>query len=175
MARAIVHCWYPGEQGGRAIADVLFGEVSPSGKLPLTFYKGTEDLPDFLDYSMKNRTYKYFEGEAAYPFGYGLSYTEFEYGSLSVEADDDKAKISVTVKNTGSFDAFETVKIFRKEKLQLANQPLKSLIRFGKEFIPQGESRTFTFTIPREESFRINDEGKKEYISPAGFDYFFEK
>ena len=174
-ARAIIHCWYPGEQGGRAIADVLFGEVSPSGKLPLTFYKGTEDLPDFLDYSMKNRTYKYFEGEAAYTFGYGLSYTEFEYGTLSVEADDDKARISVAVKNTGGFDAFETVKIFRKEKIQLANQPLKSLIRFGKEFIPQGESRIFTFTIPKEESFRINDEGKKEYISPAEFDYFFEK
>lgn len=174
-AGAVLQCWYPGEQGGRAIADILFGESSPSGKLPVTFYKGTEDLPDFLDYSMKNRTYKYFDGEAAYPFGFGLSYTEFEYGDLYVDADGEKAEISVTVKNTGGYDAYETVRIFRKEKAQIKNQPLKSLIRFDKIFLSKGESKTVKFIIPKEESFRINDAGKKEFVSPADFEYFFEK
>lgn len=174
-AKAIVHCWYPGEQGGRAIADILFGEVSPSGKLPLTFYEGTGDLPDFHDYSMKNRTYKYFEGEAAYPFGFGLSYTNFEYGDTKVTADDEQAKISVTVKNTGGYDAYETIKVFRKEKERIPNQPLKSLIRFNKIFLKQGEEKTVEFTVSKEESFRISDEGKKEFVSPSGFDYSVEK
>ena len=77
---AIVQGWYPGEQGGQAIAEVLTGQVNPSGKLPLTFYRSVKDLPDFMDYTMKNRTYRYFKGEALFPFGYGLSYTTFEIG-----------------------------------------------------------------------------------------------
>ncbi len=82
-ADAVLFAWYPGEQGGAALADIIFGKVNPSGKLPVTFYKSVDDLPPFDDYSMKGRTYKFFEGEPLFPFGYGLSYTTFDYPSLS--------------------------------------------------------------------------------------------
>lgn len=85
LADAIIQAWYPGQAGGTAVADVLFGDYNPAGRLPVTFYKTTEQLPDFEDYNMQGRTYRYFKGEALFPFGYGLSYTSFEIGKSSIE------------------------------------------------------------------------------------------
>ena len=103
---AIIQAWYSGAQGGKAIASLIFGDYSPSGKLPVTFYKTTEELPDFNDYSMKNRTYRYMENQALYPFGYGLSYTKFEYSSLITSNNELKsgetAEFKIRVKNIGT-------------------------------------------------------------------------
>src|SRR5262249_44609461 len=101
---AIIEAWYPGQAAGQAIADVLFGDYNPAGRLPVTFYKSASDLPAFDDYNMKGRTYRYFTGEVLYPFGYGLSYTSFAYSNLKVNKSlkkGDSAVVSVTVKNTG--------------------------------------------------------------------------
>ena len=173
-ARALVQCWYPGEQGGRAIARLLFGEFAPSGRLPVTFYRDVSDLPDFCDYSMKNRTYRYFTGTPEFPFGYGLSYTAFAYSGFRTETQGDALKISVTVTNTGAYDGKEAVRLFRSEIAPPENQPVKSLIRFAKISLKAGESREVTFTVPKEESFRYNAAGQKEYLSHEAFRYFTE-
>ena len=173
-ARAAVQCWYPGEQGGRAIARLLFGEFSPCGRLPVTFYRGTADLPDFCDYSMRNRTYRYFTGTPEFPFGFGLSYTSFAYSDFRTETQGDALLIRVTVTNTGDFDGKEAVRLFRSEVNPPENQPIKSLIRFAKICLKAGESSEVTFTVPKEESFRINAAGKKEYLPHEAFRYFTE-
>lgn len=115
---AIIQGWYPGAQGGRAIARVLFGDVNPEGKLPVTFYRTTEELPDFRDYSMEGRTYRYMKNEALYPFGYGLSYTDFEISDVGVDTDslgvDKKVKISASISNTGAMDGAQTVQVYVK-------------------------------------------------------------
>ena len=101
---AIIQSWYPGEEGGNAIADVLFGDYNPSGRLPVTFYKSVSQLPPFEEYAMKGRTYKYFEGELLYPFGFGLSFTSFAYSNLNVPQSTETDKpvtVSVDVQNTG--------------------------------------------------------------------------
>ncbi len=174
FARAAVQCWYPGEQGGRAIARLLFGEVSPCGRLPVTFYRGTADLPDFCDYSMKNRTYRYFTGDPEFPFGYGLSYTSFAYSDLRTETQGDALVVRVTVTNTGDYDGKEAVRLFRSEVNPPENQPIKSLIRFEKVFLKAGESKEVCFTVPAEESFRYNAAGKKESLPHGAFRYFTE-
>ena len=139
---AILQAWYPGEEGGNAIADVLLGEVSPSGKLPLTFYKNVEQLPDFEDYSMKGRTYRYFEGEPLFPFGFGLSYTTFDYGSAFVKG----RKLIVPVTNSGAIDAEEVVQLYVRRPND-ADGPLKSLRGFQRVLIPAGETVEVAFTL----------------------------
>ena len=112
---AIINAWYGGQSAGTAIADVLFGDYNPAGRLPVTFYKSDNDLPGFSDYSMNNRTYRYFKGEALYPFGYGLSYTTFNYDQLKIPATIGKGKnITVSVKsyNTGKTDGEEVVQLY---------------------------------------------------------------
>ena len=112
-AKAIVHAWYPGAVGGLAVAQLIAGEFSPSGKLPLTFYSDSNTLPDFSDYGMRGRTYRYFDGAPRYPFGYGLSYAKFTYRDFKVlSADDDTVKVSVSVKNEGDMTATEKVQIY---------------------------------------------------------------
>ncbi len=174
-ARAVVQCWYPGEQGGRAVARLLFGEVCPCGKLPVTFYAGIEDLPDFCDYAMKNRTYRYFTGKPEFPFGYGLSYTTFAYSDVSAGEADGTLTLRVTVTNTGDCAGKEVVCLFRSEICPPENQPTKSLIRFAKIALAPGESREVTFTVPAADSYRWNAEGKKEYLPHSAFRYFTEK
>lgn len=126
---AIVQGWYPGAQGGRAIAEVLFGAANPEGKLPVTFYNTSEELPAFTDYAMKGRTYRYMDREALYPFGYGLSYTSFAFSDAKVEGVvDDKVTCSVKVKNTGAMDGAETVQVYVKSPMEGApNAQLKGL------------------------------------------------
>lgn len=174
LSDAVFHCWYPGEMGGKAIAQLIFGEYSPCGKLPLTFYKSTDDLPSFDDYSMKNRTYRYFRGETEFPFGFGLSYTAFKYGEMKKELlPDGSLKIGVTVSNTGEFDSSEVIKLFKSEK-NAENQPIKSLIRFEKVFIKMNESAEIGFVLTKEDFTHICDEGEREYLSPDDFELFFE-
>jgi len=146
---AIIQGWYPGAQGGRAIAQILFGEYSPEGKLPVTFYRSTEELPDFTDYSMANRTYRYMKNEALYPFGYGLSYTDFELSDVTVNTDNiifgQKVLCTANIKNTGDMPGAETVQIYVKVKREGApNWQLKGL---KKVFLNPGESRTVTIEL----------------------------
>ena len=140
---ALLQAWYPGQGGSQALADVIFGDFNPSGKLPVTFYASTDDLPDFLDYSMDNRTYKYFRGTPLYAFGYGLSYTTFEYGegklSKSSMNKDGKVTVTVPVKNTGDREGFETVEVYVKA-LDYPEAPIKSLQGFKKVSIAPGAS-----------------------------------
>ena len=134
-ADAIIYAWYPGEQGGNALADIIFGKVSPSGRLPVTFYKLLSDLPDYSNYSMKGRTYRYFNGAVQYPFGFGLSYSSFQYDwakkPKAQYSSADKIDISVAIKNTGSMQAAEVVQAYI-EYPDLEGMPLKELKAFKK-------------------------------------------
>lgn len=116
---AIINAWYPGEQGGTAIAEILFGDYNPAGRLPLTYYESLDDIPAFNDYQITNgRTYMYFDKTPIYPFGFGLSYTTFEYGNIHVDKQDiaigETINVTVDVKNTGSCDGDEVVQLYLK-------------------------------------------------------------
>ena len=140
--QAIVQAWYPGQAGGKAVADVLFGDYNPSGKLPVTFYKNVEQLPDFEDYDMAGRTYRYFLGEPLYPFGYGLSYTTFTYGDIQLPEtakEGETIKIVVPVTNKGKMCGDEVVQLYIK-KQDDAEGPIKTLRAFKRVHIPAGET-----------------------------------
>ena len=161
---AIIQGWYPGAFGGKAIADVLFGEVNPEGKLPVTFYRSTEELPDFTDYSMNGRTYRYMQNEALYPFGYGLSYTGFEFSNVKCDKtvlDKNGILVTVDVKNTGSIAGAETVQVYVKIcKENTPNAQLKALKKI--ELLP-GETKQVTFVLPTD-AFGLYDETGKLQI-----------
>ena len=141
---AILQAWYGGELGGQALAEILFGDYNPSGRLPVTFYKSTDDLPDFLDYSMKNRTYRYFKGEALFPFGFGLSYTTFEYDKPVYKNN----KVQVRVKNTGNKAGLETVQVYLRCEADKEG-PLKSLRAYSQVQLQPGEAKTISIDLPR--------------------------
>ena len=142
---AIIQAWYGGELGGKALAEVIFGDYNPSGKLPITFYKSTNDLPDFLDYKMKNRTYRYFTGEPLFPFGFGLSYTNFEIGKPQYK----DGKVEVSVKNTGTKEGLETVQVYIRNTADQEG-PLKTLRAYSQVKLAAGEAQTITIDLPRE-------------------------
>ena len=142
---AIVQWWYAGEQGGTALADVLFGDYNPSGKLPITFYKHTEELPDFLDYTMKNRTYRYYTGEALFPFGYGLSYTTFDVSKPVYKNN----KVRVMVKNTGDRKGMETVQVYIRRSADKKG-PQKTLKAYQQVTLEAGESKAIAIDFPRQ-------------------------
>ena len=123
---------------------MLFGDYNPSGRLPVTFYKSTDDLPDFLDYTMRGRTYRYFTGEPLFPFGFGLSYTSFEYGKPVYR----NGKVSVSVKNTGNREGLETVQVYIRRTADKEG-PLKTLRAYQQVQLKPGESRTVTIVLPR--------------------------
>ncbi|MBQ5454284.1 MAG: glycoside hydrolase family 3 C-terminal domain-containing protein, partial [Prevotella sp.] len=139
---AIVQAWYAGQEGGTAIADVLFGDYNPSGKLPVTFYKNTNQLPDYEDYSMKGRTYRYMTEKPLYPFGYGLSYTTFTYGEACL----DGMKLTVPVTNTGSRDGDEIVQVYLSRPND-SEGPVQTLRAFKRVFIPKGQTVNVTLTL----------------------------
>ena len=141
---AIIQAWYGGELGGQALAEVLFGQYNPSGKLPMTFYKSTDDLPDFEDYTMANRTYRYFRGEPLFPFGYGLSYTQFEISKPTYSNN----KVRVSVKNTGTRQGLETVQVYLRNPND-PNGPLKSLKAYAQVSLDPGQAKTVTIDLPR--------------------------
>jgi len=148
---AVIFSWYPGEQGGNALADIVFGKVAPSGRLPLTFYKSFDQLPDYESYAMDGRTYRYFDGDVQYPFAYGLSYVDFDYAWAQAPGkkykSSDKISVSVTVKNTGDMDAKEVVPVFISYP-DVERMPGKELKQFTKTEIPAGGSQTISFEIP---------------------------
>ena len=145
---AIVQAWYPGQEGGTAVADVLFGDYNPCGKLPITFYKSTSQLPDYEDYSMKGRTYRYFN-DALFPFGYGLSYTTFEVGEATATVDGDDITINTTVKNTGKRDGTEIVQVYIRNTAD-ADGPLKTLRAFQRVDVKAGQTAQTELQMNRE-------------------------
>ena len=154
---AIVQVWYPGQEGGTAVADVLFGDYNPGGKLPVTFYKSTSQLPDYEDYSMKGRTYRYFD-DALFPFGYGLSYTQFELGEPTIipkSAHSFGFIFAVDVKNVGQRDGSETIQLYIRN-LQDPDGPLKSLRAFQRVDVKAGQTATATLKLERK-SFEFWD------------------
>ena len=167
---ALLQAWYPGQGGAKALADVLFGNYSPGGKLPVTFYRSTADLPDFLDYSMKNRTYRYFTGQPQYAFGYGLSYTTFALGKAKLSAKqmkiNGKVTVTVPVTNTGSCQGTETVQIYVKA-LDDAGAPIKALKGFKKLSLKPGETQKAVITLDSE-AFEYYDEAIDELSPRAG-------
>jgi beta-glucosidase len=150
-ADAIILAWYPGEQGGNALADIVFGKVSPSGHLPVTFYKSVNDLPDYKDYSMKGRTYRYFKGEVEYPFGYGLSYTTFSYDwathPQNSYAAGQQLTCSIKLKNTGNWDADEVVQAYISYP-DGERMPVKELKQFKRVSLAKGEEQQVQLAIP---------------------------
>ncbi len=171
-ANAVFQAWYPGELGGRALAEAVFGVYSPSGRLPLTAYASDKDLMPFEDYSMKNRTYRYFEGKPLYPFGFGLSYTTFEYGTPRITEKDGTVTISTTVKNVGAFDGYEVIQLYKSEKNGV-NQPLRALCRCTKIYLKRKESVEVVFTLHADDFSHINEKGEREALSPEDFTLFF--
>lgn len=143
---AILQAWYPGEQGGHAVADVLFGDYNPGGKLPVTFYRDDSQLPSFDDYRMAGRTYRYFRGTPLFPFGYGLSYTTFDTGAPSYNAA--KGKITVNVTNTGKRDGVEIVQAYLRNPADTEG-PDKTLRGFARVELKAGETKTVTIDMPR--------------------------
>ena len=167
---ALLQAWYAGQGGAKALAEVLFGDYNPGGKLPVTFYASNDDLPDFLDYRMENRTYRYFRGKALYPFGYGLSYTTFSIGkgqlSASTMNKDGKVTLTVPVTNTGKREGTETVQVYVKA-LDYPDAPIKSLKGFQKLSLKAGETATATITLDGE-AFEYYDESIDELSTRPG-------
>ncbi len=146
---AILQWWYGGEQGGQALAEVLTGRVNPSGKLPVTFYKDDSQLPDFLDYRMRNRTYRYFQGEPLFPFGHGLSYTTFALSNLTSSVNNGSAVVTCNLKNTGRREGTETVQVYLRRPAD-TDGPLKTLRAYQRVTLKPGQSSTVSIDLPRE-------------------------
>lgn len=167
---ALIQAWYGGQGGAKALAEILFGDYNPSGKLPVTFYASNNDLPDFLDYSMDNRTYRYFRGTPLYAFGYGMSYTTFKYGKAKLSKSsmkaDGKVKITIPVTNTGEREGEEIVQVYVKA-LDYAEAPIKSLKGFAKLNLKPGETGKAVITLDGE-SFEYYDPSIDELSTRSG-------
>lgn len=170
----ILQAWYPGEAGGTAVADVLFGDYNPAGRLPVTFYRSVDDLPDFSDYTMEGKTYRYFEGEVLYPFGYGLSYTTFDYENLILDRDEisqsDEVTVSVDVTNAGDMDGEEVVQLYIRDVESEEKRPIKDLRGFERVWINAGETVTVTMTIGPDELAYYDVEQGDYVVEPGWFD-----
>lgn len=171
--RAILQGWYPGAEGGLAIARILFGEVNPSGKLPVTFYASAEGMPPVTDYSMKGRTYRYLECVPMYPFGYGLSYSEFAYSDLRTEAETNGVKVTVLVKNIGDMDGDEVVQIYIKDAKSQFEVRNHRLAGFKRIHLRAGEEKETEIFISDKQFTVVNDKGERvkdgsEFILYAG-------
>jgi beta-glucosidase len=168
---AILDAWYPGEEGGTAIADVLFGDYNPGGRLPVTFYKSVSDLPPFEDYRMQGRTYRYFKGEPLYPFGFGLSYTNFKYDKLKfipkVKAGD-KLLITAEVRNVGKQAGDEVVQLYVTDVAATVPVPIRSLAGVKRIFLKPGEKQGVSFTLTPQQMSLIDNHGKR-VIEPGEF------
>jgi beta-glucosidase len=160
----IINAWYGGQAAGTAVADVLFGDYSPAGRLPVTFYKSDSDLPPFEDYSMQNRTYRYFKGEALYPFGFGLSYTKFTYGNLKLSKTkinkNESVDVGLTVMNSGKVAGDEVVQLYLTHKDGNTNEPLYSLKGFKRINLKPGVSQKVNFTITPDMMKIVNGNGQ---------------
>ncbi|MDO4153363.1 MAG: glycoside hydrolase family 3 C-terminal domain-containing protein [Clostridia bacterium] len=160
-ADAILQCWYPGAMGGKAIANLLFGKSTPCGKLPVTFYNSVEDLPDFTNYDMENRTYRYFKGEVQYPFGYGLSYTDFSLENCALLGNE----LYCRVKNTGSFDGETVLQLYMTCPPTDYRNPIRSLIQIQRVSLKQGEATEVVFPLQDKDFYSVNEQGDTVYLS----------
>jgi beta-glucosidase len=182
---AIVQAWYPGQEGGKAVADVLFGDYNPCGKLPVTFYKSSSQLPDYEDYSMKGRTYRYFN-DALFPFGYGLSYTQFEIGEptlIETTVPNAGINIAVPVKNIGQRDGTEILQVYIRN-LQDPDGPLKSLRAFKRVDVKAGQtvnakltfdSKAFEFWDSETNTMRVKNGNYEILIGNSSLDKDLKK
>ncbi|MCL2243699.1 MAG: glycoside hydrolase family 3 C-terminal domain-containing protein [Treponema sp.] len=172
LADAIIFAWYPGELGGKAVADIIFGDIAPSGKLPVTFPVSTKQLPPYDDYSMKGRTYRYMTEKPLYPFGFGLSYTSFRFDSVDLSAPTISAggriKVSVKVSNTGSYNADNVIQIYVTKDNRNENDPLFSLRDFRRIHIQAGKSETVEFELSSQAFETVNSEGGYE-LTPGSY------
>jgi len=159
---AIVELWYPGQAGGAALADVLFGDYNPAGRLPVTFYKSASQLPPFTDYSMKGKTYRFFTGEPLFPFGFGLSYTTFAYRNLKI----DGSKVTAEVENTGALAGDEVVELYLKPLQAAPGSAIRSLAGFQRITMRPKEKRTVSFTLPQG-SYEVSVGGKQPGLKGA--------
>jgi len=171
---AIIDAWYPGEEGGDAVADVLFGDYDPAGRLPVTFYKSVKDVPPFEDYDMSGRTYRYFKGSALYPFGFGLSYTRFEYSGITVDKQSakraDTLDVSVKIRNTGKFDGDEVVQLYVRNLTSKQLQPIRSLEGFKRVFVAKGESTMVHINLPVSSLGYFNAKVGDYYVEPGRYE-----
>jgi beta-glucosidase len=174
-AAAIIQAWYPGAMGGKAVADLIFGVYSPSGKLPVTFYREENTLPEFTDYSMEGRTYKFLKEKPLYPFGYGLSYTEFNYEDLSLSTDKlrpgEEIYAEVSVTNIGDLEGDEIIQIYVKDDEATVRVPHHKLCGVRRVSLKPKENVTVSFTIAAEQFMIIMDDGSKVY-EPGSFTIF---
>jgi beta-glucosidase len=147
---AILTAGYPGQQGGNALADVLFGDYNPAGRLPVTYYKSVEQLPAFENYDMEGRTYRYFRQEPLYPFGFGLSYTTFAYSNIRFPAKvemNDSITVTVDVSNTGDLDGDEVVQLYLTDEKASTPRPIRQLEGFKRIHLKKGEMKTVSFRL----------------------------
>ncbi len=161
-AKAILHAWYPGALGGLALSDILSGQVSPCGKLPVTIYDGKHDVPDFCDYNMTGRTYRFIDGEPLYPFGYGLSYTKFNYSDAKmVDESADRITISVDIENCGDMDGIEKTQIYAEYTDSRTTTPHWQLCAVRSTALKKGEKATVTIDIDRYWIKAVLDDGSR--------------
>ena len=171
---AIIQTWYPGARGGQAVAECLFGGFSPAGKLPVTFYRNVDDLPEFTDYTMKGRTYRYIETEPLYPFGYGMTYSKVRLSNLKVLNEvtkDSDIEVSVEIENIGDYDTDEVVQFYIKDNKSKFAVPNHSLCGFKRIHLKKGESKVVEFTIRNKAMTIVDDEGNR-YIDSDCFTLF---
>jgi beta-glucosidase len=172
MVECILQVWYPGAEGGRAIADVLFGKVSPSGKLPITFPRSLSQLPAFEDYSMEKRTYRYSNEDPLYPFGFGLSYTSFKYTDLRLSQGElpsgQPVELSFTLTNTGKVESNEVVQIYLSDEKASVRVPIQKLVGFQRVQLKPGESQRIFFTITPEMMMLVDENGELQ-LEPGVF------
>ncbi|MGB7296869.1 MAG: glycoside hydrolase family 3 C-terminal domain-containing protein, partial [Candidatus Aminicenantales bacterium] len=160
---AILEAWYPGQAAGTAISDVLFGEYNPAGRLPVTFYRATEDLPPFDDYAMEGKTYRYFRKEPLYPFGFGLSYTRFSYSHLQVPrsvAAGEEFEVSVKLENTGKVGGEEVVQLYMRDVEASVPVPVRSLQGFERIFLKPGEKKAVCFRLTPRQLALVDEQGR---------------
>ncbi|TXT60134.1 MAG: Beta-glucosidase [Promethearchaeota archaeon] len=166
---AILEAWYPGEEGGTAIANVLSGDYNPSGKLPITFYRSIDQLPDYEDYSMEGRTYRFFDKEPLYPFGYGLSYSSFKFKDLSVNAheikQDEDLKLEFTIVNEGPYDGEDIAQLYIKHQPKAFCIPKIELKRFKRVHLANGRSKTVSFILTSRDFSLFDEQGLKKLFS----------
>ena len=169
---AIVQAWYPGEEGGSAVSDVLFGDSNPGGRLPVTFYASMDDLPPFEDYSMSNRTYRYFAGKPLYAFGHGLSYTTFKYTDLKLSGPrlkvGESLELQATIENTGQRAGDEVVQVYLSDLQASAPVPIRKLVGFTRVALHPGEHRDLHFTVTPEQMGFIDEHGLR-VLEPGEF------
>jgi beta-glucosidase len=161
---AILEAWYPGQAGGRAVAEALFGDTNPGGKLPVTFYRSVDQLPPFEEYGMAGRTYRYFEGEVLYPFGYGLSYTSFAFDNLSVSPGwmsyPETLRVSCEVRNTGAVTGDQVVQVYLRDEAASVPVPRHSLVGFKRVHLAPGAVQRLEFEIQPRQCAIVTDQGE---------------